>query len=399
MTAFQLVVITGPDKGQTFTFQPGEPFQLGRSQTTAHRLTDPTVSRLHCEIKTEDGEAVLYNHSAKGTLVNGQPADGCVLRPGDLIRLGGTALRCRVEPSEASTQNSPATDRSLEGLVGQTLAHYDIESILAHGDTSCVFRARDQDTEESVALKILRPELSRHSEEQQRFVRAMKTMLPVCHPNLVRIHAAGKTRSYCWIAMEYVEGESLTQVIARLGVAGALDWRHAYRVALDVAQALEHAHGLGILHRNVTPRNILIRSQDKSAVLGDLMLAKALEGTLAQQVTGPGALLGDIAYLAPESTREEGSVDARADLYGLGATLYALLAGRPPFAADSPADLITQVRAAAVAPPTKYQLSIPGLFEGTVLKLLAKRPEERHASATELLRELKQVGKFSGVGH
>ncbi|HEV3262362.1 MAG TPA: FHA domain-containing serine/threonine-protein kinase [Gemmataceae bacterium] len=397
MTVFQLTVVSGPDKGLTFTFQSGEKFQIGRSRGFANRLSDPAVSRVHCEIKAEADRTLLYNLSRKGTLVNGASAQECVLQPGDLIGIGGTALRYVAEPADASTVTPAKPRPSLAALVGRTLAHFEIESVIARGHTGFVFRARDRDSKATVALKVLRPELSQNAEEQRRFVRAMKTMLPVRHPNLVRIHAAGRTKSYCWMAMEYVEGESLTQVIQRLGVAGALDCRHAYRVGVHIASALEHAHGLGILHRNVTPRNILIRNSDQSAVLSDLMLAKALEGTLAEQVTGPGTLLGDEAYLAPERTREGAEVDARADLYGLGATLYALVTGRPPFAARTPQRLIALVRSAAVVPPTTYQLCIPALFEGMVLRLLAKTPDERHSSARELLQDLKRIGKFAGL--
>src|SRR5262249_2368143 len=154
------------------------------------------------------------------------------------------------------------------------------------GASSVVFKARDLDEGGTVvALKVLHPEFSKDEDEMQRFVRAMKTMMPHRHPNLVALHGAGKTGAHCWVAMEYVEGESLTSVIARIGVAGMLDWKHAFRVGTHIGRALEYAHSHSIIHRNVTPQNILIRSADKVAKLGDLMLAKALEGTLAQQVT------------------------------------------------------------------------------------------------------------------
>ena len=140
----------------------------------------------------------------------------------------------------------------------------------------------------------------------QRFVRAMKTVLPLRHPNLVTLYGAGKTGPYCWAAMEYVEGESMKQVIQRVGVAGMLDWRYGYRVAVHIARALDHAHGQTIIHRNVTPTNILFRTADKTAQLGDLMLAKALEGNLAQQITRPGELVGDVAYMSPEADADRG---------------------------------------------------------------------------------------------
>jgi len=231
----------------------------------------------------------------------------------------------------------------------------------------------------------------------QRFVRAMKTMLPVRHANLVTILGAGKTGPFCWIAMDYIDGESLTKVIQRIGVAGMLDWKNAFRVAVDIARALDYAHSQAIIHRNVTPPNILLRKSDKAALLGDLMLAKALEGSLAQNLTKPGELLGDVAYMAPERTRGTSDIDGRADLYGLGATVYAVLTGRPPFSGDALADVIAKIRSAEPEKPKKYQLSIPDMFQGAVLKLLAKRPQDRYQSAAELLKDLERVGKFAGV--
>jgi serine/threonine-protein kinase len=232
----------------------------------------------------------------------------------------------------------------------------------------------------------------------QRFVRAMKTVLPLRHPNLVTLYGAGKVGQHCWLAMEYVAGESLTHVIQRIGVAGMLDWRHALRAAAHVGRALEYAHGQQIIHRNVAPPNILLRAEDKVAKLGDLMLAKALDGVLAQQVTRPGELVGDVNYMSPERTKSsmEG-VDGRSDIFSLGATVYALLTGRPPFADVSLVETITKIRKADPEKPKKYQMSIPDLFEGTVLRMLAKRPEDRYQSAADLLKDLERVAKYQGV--
>jgi serine/threonine protein kinase len=136
---------------------------------------------------------------------------------------------------------------------------------------------------------------------------------------------------YCWVAMEYIAGENMTEVIDRIGVAGMLDWRYAFKVAVHVARALDYAHGKQIIHRNVAPKNILLETPTKTVKLGDLMLAKTLEGSLAQKITKPGEVVGDVAYMSPERTRGTDDVDGRSDLYGLGATVYALLTGRPPF--------------------------------------------------------------------
>jgi serine/threonine protein kinase len=324
------------------------------------------------------------------------------LRPGDVIRIGATELRFHDGSGEQTTvapapKPAPATAEQLSKLVGQELAHYKVEAVIARGSTGTVFRAADTKDGQTVALKVLQPEFAKNDTEMQRFVRAMKTVLPLRHPNLVALQGAGKTGPYCWVAMEYVEGESMTQAIQRIGVAGMLDWKYGFRVATHIARALEYAHGQAVIHRNVTPQNILLRSADKVAKLGDLMLAKALEGALAQQHTTPGELVGDVGYMAPERTRGAGEVDGRSDLYGLGATVYALVTGRPPFAGGSLPEMIAKIRNAEPEKLKKFQMAIPDLFQGTVLKLLAKRPEERFQSAGELLKDLERVGKFAGV--
>jgi serine/threonine protein kinase len=401
---FHFLVTAGPDKGRTFPLPSGTTVQVGRSQSTTAQLNDPAVSRVHFKVEVGPERAVLHNLSAQGTLVNGKPATERELKAGDVIRLGNTELRYVIaEQSEAATVAPPPAPAvsggaaALEKLVGQTLSHFAVERIIARGASGVVFRATDTQGDKTVALKVLHPEFAQNEEDVQRFVRAMKTMLPVRHPNLVAIYGAGKTGPYCWLAMEHIEGQSLTQVIEEIGIRGMLSWKKAFGVAVDVCRALEYAHGQAILHRNVTPSNILVRVRDNAAVLGDLMLAKALEGSLAQQITRPGQLVGDVSYMSPERTRGTVDVDERADLYGLGATVYALLTGRPPFTADALPEVVLKIRKEEPEKPKKFQLAIPDLFQGVVLRLLAKRPEDRHQTATELLDDLKRVGTFAGV--
>jgi serine/threonine protein kinase len=269
--------------------------------------------------------------------------------------------------------------------------------VLAKGQTGVVFHARDTEADLPVAFKVLLPRLTADETRRERFVRAMKTVLPLRHENLITVYAAGGTGRYCWIAMEYVEGEGLTQWVQRAGVAGMLDWRNALRVAAHVARALEYAHARQIVHRNVTPMNVLVRGRDKVAKLGDLMLAKALEGDLAVNVTELGDLLSDLNYISPERTYPSEALDERSDLFSLGATVYALLTGRPPFADDSLIETIKKVRAARPEPPRKFQMAVPDPFQDVVMKLLARRPEDRYPSATDLLRELERMAKAQGI--
>jgi eukaryotic-like serine/threonine-protein kinase len=409
----QLKVISGPDNGRVFRLADGETLSIGRGESTGTQLRDARVSRVHCQVQVDAGKYELIHASSSGnTLVNGRAVTRHELKPGDVIRVGDTELRFLLDSAKseetlvtspaalAAKETSPpakAKEDDLSALVGKSISHFEIQRVHAKGSSGVVFQARDNQATQTVALKVLWPAISTNEEEMQRFVRAMKTMLPIRHPNLVAILNAGKTGPYCWIAMEYVEGESLTQVIERIGTAGMLDWRNAFRVAVHIGRGLEEAHKHQIVHRNITPANILVRTSDKLTKLGDLMLAKALEGTLAVQVTRPGQLIGELAYMAPERTRPADPMDTRSDIYGLGATVYALLTGRPPFEGSSMPDLITKIRQAEPVKPKKFQLSVPDIFEGAVLKMLAKKPEERYQTPSELLAELERIAKYQAI--
>ena len=397
----QLTVLSGLDQGRTFPIRERASLSIGRGQDTSTKLQDPRVSRLHCTLDVSGGQVSLTDAGgASGTLVNNQKISRAELRTGDVIQIGETTLRIDVKVIDASTMvpasssSVPADD--LSDLIGKTLYHYKIVRKMANGASGAVFFATHTESERELAVKVLWPAISKDGEQMQRFIRAMKTMRPIHHENIVRLYNAGISGHHAWLAMEYVDGESLTQVINRIGIAGMLDWQNAYRVAVHIARALECAAEHKIIHRNIMPTNILLR-RDNVAKLGDLMFAKALEGTAVEQVTRPGQLVGELAYMSPERTRGTTEVDCRSDIYGLGATVYALLTGHPPFSDSSMPALINKIRSEAPAEPTKYQLSIPGMFQGVVLKALAKRPEDRYQTATELLKDLDRVGKYNNT--
>jgi serine/threonine protein kinase len=404
--SLQLLVIEGPDVGKVFTLHPGDDNILGRSKDALYQINDLRASRAHCQVVREgDQVTVICLGGSGGTVVNGKPVQKQALKPGDVLRVGDTQMRLQIgdlpvdamRDAPGAAGDKAAKPDQLRALSGQKLSHFDVGPVIGQGSTCMVFHATDTTDNRAVALKVLLPEFVRDDEEVQRFVRAVKTVLPLRHPNLIAVYGAGKTGPHCWVAMEYVAGEDMVRVIERIGVAGMLDWRYAFKVAVQVGRALAYAHEQQIVHRNVTPKNILLETPSKTAKLGDLMKAKAMEGVLAKQITRPGELVGDLTYMSPERTRGTTEVDVRSDLYGLGATTYALLTGRPPLTGATLVEKISKIRTEVPVKPTKYQMSIPSGFEGIVLKLLAKRPEDRYQSAAELLKELERVGKLNGV--
>lgn len=285
-----LYCFDGPNKGCRYQVSDAFTTLFGRSRHANTQLSDLSVSRVHCEIEIRDRRVLLTDlESGSGTFVNDRRVTDCELADGDVVRIGNTRLlleNAADAESTAPTVNIPArpvlkSADTLNQLTGTTLSHYEVGEVLAKGQSGLVFKAYDFKGDRDVALKVLWPEFSRNEEDMQRFIRAMKTMMPLRHPNLVTLYGAGKTGPYCWIAMELVDGESLTQLIERLGTANMLDWRKVLRIVFYLARALEYAHGHSIIHRNLTPQNVLIGQGPEQTKLGDLMLAKAQEGGLA----------------------------------------------------------------------------------------------------------------------
>lgn len=396
---------SGPDAPHTVPVAIGQTITIGRSPRSTLVLTDPSVSRTHCQLEVRQSGIVVSDlGSTAGTCVDARRIRRAALRTGQVISLGATRLRLETaDPEAASTIRMRALPRSTTGtgeapeeFIGKTLGKYCVERLLASGSRGPVFLARDVERDRDVALRLV---LGRAggAETIARFRRAVRGLRGVRNPHLVRILAAGQRGNYGWMAMDYIPGQNLAEVIRQIGTVGMLDWRMALRVMFDVADALETLHTRHIVHRHITPRSILWRTSDKSAHLADIVLSKALEGEPADEITPAGQIVGDIPFVAPEQLAGTTRGDPRSDLYSLGVTAYALLTGRPPFEHSSLPELVRRIREESPERPKKRQLAVADLFEGAVLRLLAKHPDERHQSAAELRVDLRRIGKYQGI--
>ena len=397
-----LKVVAGPDVGTEFGLEDGTSRVVGRGEQSDTRVNDRSVSRVHFKIENREGEIFLADQgSSSGTFVNGEKFEQGVVTPECIIQAGDTQFRIDPAPTEDQTiaPNRPTTIdlKPLPELVGETFGPYELLEVIGKGQTGMVFKARDESKNREAAVKILAPQYASNEEQRQRFVRAMKTMLQVKNDRIIRLYNAGIKGPYCWAAMELVEGVNLAQLIERTGIEGMLDWKKVWQVAVDICLALQAGYENKIIHRNVIPTNILRRDSDQVCLLGDFMLTKALEGSLAQNLTQPGQLLGAVAYMAPERTMADAVVDTRSDIYGLGATCYALLTGQPPATGGSTAEIVQCVREKIPEKPKKFQLSINENFQDVVLKMLAKDPADRFQTPSDLLKELARIGKFNNM--
>lgn len=289
----------------------------------------------------------------------------------------------------AEIENSPLGD-----LAGKTIGSFQLGQMIAAGNTGAIFKAKDTTLPgRKVAFQVLRPELCR-DEDKERFVKTMQVVRGFKHPTLVRVYGAGKNGPNFWIAMKFIDGESLASRLQRMGVAGRLDWRTTYGVAVFLTRALDEMHRAGILHRGLKPANVMVRATDRKALLGDFSRARPIAGARVEPLPWPGQLVGDLTYLSPEQTQPGRVEDVRCDLYGLGATLYTLLAGRPPFEAGTIDKMVEKIRGDEPPRPKEFQLAIPEALEGMVMRLLAKRVDVRFQSAADALKELERVSKI-----
>lgn len=405
--ARQLLVIAGPDKDRAYPIGDTDMLLVGSSHMHADIcLHDPSVSRSHFEVQA-DGEMIVVTDldTTGGTFVNGTKITRQEVRPGDIIAAGATQFRLKLgEIARATGEAHPETEPSygvgttpaerLATLAGTTLGHFDLKELLAKGHVGVAYKARDKKINHDVALKVLSPEFAKTDAERQRYISALKQVLAFKHPNLVALLGTGKTGPYYWISSEYVEGESVAATINR---GMPVDWKHALRVGIHAGRALEFAHQNRIVHGNVTPQNLLVKAADRTIKLNDLVLVPALQGSHLRQSTLQAKMLAELAYLSPEQTHGASHCDARSDLYSLGAVMYALVAGRPPFRGAAPPDVIKKIRKSEAAPLTEFQSSIPEHLNKAVLKLLAKEPAERYQEAKELLPDLERVARNLGM--
>ena len=247
-----------------------------------------------------------------------------------------------------------------------------------------VFRARQRSLNRLVALKVIRDGARASDEGARRFRNEAEAVAHLDHPHIVPIYEVGEARGCSFFSMKLVEGGNLAERLKEFHANN----RAAARLLATVARAVHHAHERGILHRDLKPSNILIDKQGQPLV-ADFGLARRLEGD--SELTQTGAVLGTPAYMAPEqATGHRGTVTKATDIHGLGAILYTILTGRPPFRGVTPLETLQEVQKKAPEPPSTIRQSIDRDLETICAKCLEKEPNRRYASALEVAEDLER---------
>jgi len=254
---------------------------------------------------------------------------------------------------------------------------YRLEQTLGHGGMATVYLAYDEELHRQVAIKLLAEHLAGDADFRKRFLREARLAARLSHPNVVSVYDAGEAEDgRPFIVMEYVPGTTFVEL-------GQIAPGEAVELTTQACRGLAHAHAAGLVHRDVKPQNLLLRD-DGTVKVADFGIALAAETTALTQV---GTVLGTAAYLSPEQALGE-QVTAAADVYSLGAVLYELLTGRPPYAFDSLADLAAKQTSGQIAPVGELAPEVPPNFEDAVMRSLARNPAYRPASAADFAREL-----------
>ena len=321
---------------------------------------------------------------------------------------GDESLRREVESLIAAHEqtgkfiDSPAYEAAVGLLIeekaelkpGQRVASYEIASFISRGGMGEVYLAQDRRLNRKVALKVLPAALTREADRLGRFEQEARAASALNHPNIITIYEIAKVDSTHVIATEFVEGRTLRQVVS----AEALDLSKALDIAIQIADALNAAHQAGIIHRDIKPENVMLRPDGYVKVL-DFGLAKlseqspatvAAEAPTRQVRTGSGVVIGTAGYMSPEQARGK-EVDARSDVFSLGAVIYEMVSGRKPFDGETPSDTLAAILKTDPPPISEFLTDAPAELVRIVNKTLRKDREERYQFVKELLIDLRAL--------
>ena len=287
------------------------------------------------------------------------------------------------EDQVSHSGRGPSTPDDPGGLLGRVWKDHRVEKVLGKGGMGAVYRAVQAQLGREVALKVmLRPpgQTTFGREERERFMREARLVASLNHPNIVTIWEADWNEDFSWFTMELVPGKDFKAVLR----AGDFPIRMGATVVAKVARAMHFAHERGVIHRDLKPQNVMIDDESGEPKVLDFGLAKNVDKVALDQLTQMGAFLGTPAYMAPEQAGGDPNlVDRRADTYALGAILYEVLTGRPPFTGGSALNVIKKVLKEDPVPPQEIFPQAEPRLSAIALKALQKDPDDRFQSAGE----------------
>jgi serine/threonine-protein kinase len=278
-------------------------------------------------------------------------------------------------------------------LEGQTLGHYRLQQFVGGGGMGAVFRALDTTLDRTVAVKVLSRQQSADAEMLRRFRNEAQSAARLDHDNIGRVHAVGSDAGWHYIVFEFIEGRNLRDLVRD---EGPFSVPRTIGIALELADALEHAAARDVVHRDIKPSNIVITPAGKPRIV-DMGLARLPPAAGGNDLTVSGMTLGTFDYISPEQARDPRAADVRSDLYSLGCTLFFVLVGRPPFADGT---LVQKLLQHQQEPPPAIEAlrpDVPPMLAGIIGRLMAKDPNDRYQRPAALAADLVACADACGL--
>ncbi|MCC6741416.1 MAG: protein kinase [Planctomycetia bacterium] len=371
----QLLVEKGPNKGQAMVLSGSGPFHIGRDPACAFVLNDSNVSRKHAELVSQSGAwSVRDLASRNGTYLNGRRlAAPAKLQVGDRLQTGEILISF-LDEREGKDQG---------GLIGMRVGGYRIIERLGRGGMGTVYKANQIALNREVALKVLSPDLIQEEMFRNLFIAEARTAAAFNHPNIVQIHDVGVEGGLHYFSMELMPNGSVHELLVR---EGRLPPARALRIAMDAAAGLAYAQRKGIVHRDIKPENLMI-GETGIVKIGDLGLAFHVGKSEVDDEVG---VMGTPHFCAPEQVTR-GKLDHRTDLYALGASMYRMLAGRPPFVGQTLKEILVRKVKEKPVPLTEAVKGLPPAVNDLVMQLLERNPAERPQSAEEVRGRIEAI--------
>jgi len=295
-----------------------------------------------------------------------------------------------VKTSPPGLGATPAAVASV--LLGTHLNHFLLEEMIGGGGMGAVFRARDERLDRIVAIKVI-PFVGDDVDLQRRFRNEAQNAARLDHPYIARVFDVGQFEQWHYIVFEHVEGINIRDMIARDGVLSIDD---AVYYTRQIAEAIEHANGRGIVHRDIKPSNVLV-GIDGNVKVVDMGLARSQQIEVSGDMTASGVTLGTFDYISPEQARDPRDADVRSDIYSLGCTLYYMLTGRPPYPGGTMLQKLLSHGNSPPPDPRGLRHEVSANLTAIIHKMLAKNPEDRYPRAIDVVADLRELALREGL--